>query len=729
MMLCPHLSGGIHLRFLICILLSVYSTSAEAQQDSRLAQAVRRYAALTINDPVSISLPAPNSRLSANLLKTITASPGDGSKGLGPGPSERTPVEITARAGASVARLKEAIESAGGAVTTVFGPSLFAELPPASLALISGLPAVYSISEQAQFSSIEVDRTSDAQNSPADEGSKGLDVIRAVGVAGLHEKGITGVGTRIGILDFGFQRYDEMIQNGRLPRPFAFRSFNRSGRLDGDKGGSVHGTACAEIVHDLAPGAQLALAATDGRSASILQAANWLISQGVGIISFSAGTTVGPLDGRGWLDQYIEYISKERGILWINSSGNNASAHWTGDASVHDGRGAVLFGPQTRDKLFIVADRKDLSIDIVWDDWGPDPLHPSGTQVLSASLYRIDDGKEELLTQSTFSPGKLSPIIHFSHAARLDETYVVRIHALKVDRHLRVHVFAGGGRVEPSVAEGSLAIPATSKSSLTVGAVNIRTGIAERYSARGPTDDGRPKPDLSAYDSTTSLVYAQGFLGTSAACPAAAGLAALIRQLRPGLRGAPLKDALLQYVRPPSEKLNALAYGKGVLDASLVLGNATRGLVPPAPVRAEGMVALPPEMGGHIAYATLDDLASLRSDSIAFSASLAVDRPGRRPVYRYNEIVHLKYSCSVPCRIALLAQSEAGEYTVISAPDLTVEALRNYEFPDIRITPPPGDERFVLVAVSESGNPAPNSPIAGASREIAISVVNYAARP
>lgn len=105
------------------------------------------------------------------------------------------------------------------------------------------------------------------------------------------------------------------------------------------------------------------------------------------------------------------------------------------------------------------------------------------------------------------------------------------------DTVIAEEVYPSAGYMRYTTTEMSLVPPADSPYAFTVGAVNWATGALEEFSSRGPTADGRLKPDISAPDGVCTATFddcgAGGFLGTSAAAPHVVGAAALVKQVYP----------------------------------------------------------------------------------------------------------------------------------------------------------------------------------------------------
>ena len=130
-------------------------------------------------------------------------------------------------------------------------------------------------------------------------------------------------------------------------------------------------------------------------------------------------------------------------------------------------------------------------------------------------------------------------------------------------------VITAAGNMGPLPWPGIIA-PADGDSVIAVGAVD-NTGIIASFSSRGPTHDGRIKPDVCAqgvsvrcaspYDSLAYL----GVNGTSLSTPLVGGAAALCLQMHPYWSPVELRDALrasaTQALVPDND------YGWGIIDA------------------------------------------------------------------------------------------------------------------------------------------------------------------
>ncbi|GEM_PF-2405570 len=362
--------------------------------------------------------------------------------------------------------------------------------------------------------------------------------VKSVNVSHLHGANITGKKVKIGIIDFGFHRYAELLKQGEVPTPIATKTFNNSGQSEN---GNVHGTACAEIIHDMAPDAELYLAVIDGLEGQLVNAAEWLAQQGVDIISFSGGGHGGPHNGTGTQDQLVESITEKHGILWVNAAGNEGDKHLPLNLEDKDGNQLIdieLNGKQV--DYAIVEFRRPGSVLMIWDDWGKDPLKPSSTQDLDLYLKIVDPRTQKVVkTLSSENPqnGRAVP----GEILKISKEDVPLVGGLVVvkrsaTRPVPIHIHIRGGAILPSSPAGSIGIPATSRKALAVGAVNVQKLQLEAFSSQGPTDDGRLKPDVSAPDFNLSVAYGKQpgqpgrFPGTSAACPHVSGFAALLKQ-------------------------------------------------------------------------------------------------------------------------------------------------------------------------------------------------------
>ena len=142
--------------------------------------------------------------------------------------------------------------------------------------------------------------------------------------------------------------------------------------------------------------------------------------------------------------------------------------------------------------------------------------------------------------------------------------------------------------------------PGCAHDAITIGASDDTDGIAS-FSSRGPTADGRPKPDvcfpgvriIAARAGGTSMGrvvddhYTEAS-GTSMATPHASGACALLLQMHPNATPAQIKTALMQTAKNMGLDANTMGAGRAQLAA------ANQSLGSPAPTPAPLPSPTPP---------------------------------------------------------------------------------------------------------------------------------------
>lgn len=385
-------------------------------------------------------------------------------------------------------------------------------------------------------------------------------------------KGLTGKGVKIGILDLGFGGYKDLLGK-ELPDNVVAEAFGDPYNFDVE----VHGTACAEIVHEMAPDAELYLAYYDGSDVAMALAMEWLVSQGVRVISNSTGSNgLTPMNGTGFVEQIVDQLNDE-GILFVSAAGNEADVHWRGQFSDPDGNTIHEFTPGQELLPFLAPAGYEVQIILSWDDW------ENINQDYDFLLLDKDGNIIAKSEEPQDGEAGQSPVEGFLYTFDTEDVYTVAIQNYEggASGNNTFDIFVHGGLLHPdyAVPEHSLSSPADARGAFAVGAVNWADDVLEVYSSQGPTSDGRVKPDLAAPSVVDSASYApDAFDGTSAATPHVAGAAALVLQAFPEYTAEDLK----QFFQERSKDLGATGPDNQFGAGRLSLGDTPAAAPPPA---------------------------------------------------------------------------------------------------------------------------------------------------
>jgi len=421
-------------------------------------------------------------------------------------------VRVVIEAGRPVAARKAAA-SLGGTVEASWGHLVQALMPPGALPALSSNTAV-------RFVRPPVVHVSDSVSGQEVEASL---------ASTWQSKGVTGKGVKVGIVDLGFKGYTDREASGDLPPNVVTADFCGGQLATGEE----HGTAVAEIVHEMAPDAQLYLICFDS-DVTLLQAEAYAKSQGIQIVNYSIGTyNDGRGDGTG-SDGAVVSDARANGILWVAAAGNDAQTHWSGTYVDANGNGAHDWAPGDEGNTIFVQNGREICGFLRWDEW------PAAVSDFDLLLFDSTTGQEIAISDYQ-QDGAQPPLegLCVTNQTGLTQRVAWAILGYRVVSSPRLDLFTVGPPLEYYTAAGSIGDPASSPNALAVGALCWSTDVLEFYSSQGPTIDGRTKPDIAGHDSVSSATYGpfsscpSGFAGTSAAAPEVVGAAALVKQANP----------------------------------------------------------------------------------------------------------------------------------------------------------------------------------------------------
>ena len=468
---------------------------------------------------------------------------------------------------------------------------------------------------------------------------------------------VDGTGVKIGVLSDSVDGLASAQASGDLPANVTV--------LAGQSGvpASGEGTAMLEIVHDIAPGAQLYFASAFGGPARFAQNILNLRAAGCDIIidDVSYGFDDVPFQD-GLISQAVNTVSAD-GALYFSSAANSGnkndgtSGTYEGDfldagagtgllagtGNVHDFGGGATFNAATKagsGAILYWADPLGASN----NDYDLYFINPSGTAVDAASTDTQDGTQDPIEGIGPLPVGERIVVVKSSGADRF-----FHIDALR--GRLTVNTEGSTRGHNASGAPNAFSVAATDATNSAPNAfVGGTTNPVETFSSDGPrrifyNADGSAitpgnfsatggkvlqKPDITAADGVQCVTAGfNPFYGTSAAAPHAGALAALIKEYKPSLSPAQIRN-IMQNSALDTEAVGVdRDSGYGILIADqffyyLTVDDVAINEGNTGTTNADFTVTLGAAAPGAVtvAYATADGTATAGSDYTATSGTL-----------------------------------------------------------------------------------------------------------
>lgn len=484
------------------------------------------------------------------------------------------------------------IEAVGGEVVNSFPQyqAIRALLPIDRLEEVAELDEVRSIrsAEQLQLHQVNVSE-GDTAHTAAD---------------GRSTFGIDGTGVSIGVISDSVEALTDLQASNDLPAVDI---------LPGQAStGTSEGTAMLEIVHDLAPGAQLLFATANGGRAQFAANILGLRAAGADIIVDDVSYFAEPVFQDGIIAQAVEQVVAD-GTQYYSSAGNSGNLNdgtsgvWEGDfaavppplplvglGDAHDFGGGTNFDTITLDSPSVFT--------LQWSD-------PHGGSDNDYDLFLLNEDLTQVLASSTnVQDGNDDPFEAISSRADNDinindtgNTLVILRRPGAEARYLHLNTNRGrlahatsGQTSGHSAALGAFSVAAVDVADASGGPfIGGPANPVEPFSSDGPRQiffeaDGTPitpgnflagggvvrqKPDLAAADGVSTAT--PGFLpffGTSAAAPHVAAIGALVMSSDPTITSDDVRQLYGQVALDIEAPGTDRDSGVGIVNAAPALG-------------------------------------------------------------------------------------------------------------------------------------------------------------
>ena len=425
----------------------------------------------------------------------------------------------------------------------------------------SALDALAALAVVKEITPPDYGQTKTGRVNSEGDGIHRADLVRSI-------SGISGRGVKVGVISDGVNAWRAAVASRDLP--------DRLEIHPGSRGRGDEGTALLEIIHDLAPNAELAFSGPE-TNLEMVDSILWLANdafdgEGVDVIV----DDLGYYSEAFYEDGPVALAAADAvagGVVFASSAGNNNNKHYTGTFS-DDGNGYHDFDSSSSTDIALRIGVGN-SIALQWNDQFGSSGNDYDLFVCQPGLKPVKFNLQNGVCSGSVreQDGDDNPYERVSTYFLDSSTADVYIRKHSGDaRELKLFVLRGSVR-EHGVTEGSIIGHEAVEGLLSIGAIDASdpgNDEAQFYSDRGPveiyfpTRETRNKPDLMGIDGV--LVTGAGrfgrpeegvtgnrFFGTSAAAPHVAGIAALVmeaqRKADPTMTKKEVADAVTQRLK------------------------------------------------------------------------------------------------------------------------------------------------------------------------------------
>ncbi len=374
----------------------------------------------------------------------------------------------------------------------------------------------------------------------------------------------------VAIFEFGFDRaaVEELVDPSRV----RYHTFRQDNRIEGTGGAdALHGVATLKAMVEYLPENATIHLVNFNTEPEFQQALRFAVDElnaRVLTCSVSWANAYDDYDGTSFFSQNIEETLGEKAALVV-AAGNFAESHWESTFNDANGDGAHDFSQQDSYLELELSSSRRYNLLLSWDEWTA-PNRDLDIEILDARGEPLFDrygrpyASRNLQADGQFAE-PLERIRGFRPPFAGTQKYRLRVLSATPERT----------RPSPPAFELYIYPPPVSAAPAAQPASSLASGIATtrsqhvipvgasgfKHSSRGPTNDGRVRPDFSTRG---ALEYSsRRFEGTSFATPRVAAALGSVLARHPEWTLEQAVTYLRQFVTPadPGNKDNVIGWG------------------------------------------------------------------------------------------------------------------------------------------------------------------------